>query len=300
MTARVAAVIGNYNGAEHLPDCFDSLAAQTLRPAETILVDACSSDDSAAIARDRGAHLLESENRGLGFLYNRGADATDAEFVLFANNDLAFEPELVSRLVEALAEDETRFAADPTQLDWSGKRVIHACTVLRRAGLLRTPIPGVEIDPLVPAETTAPTLCANAGAMLVRRSMFGELGGFDETFFLDYEDLDLCWRAWARGWSSVYVPAARLRHKVGMSASPTVSPRRLRHSHHNIMRFALKCLPPSAAARVLAGELIRMSRRPGVVAPALASVAGEVPDILRSRLALDARRRVFGRSLSGH
>ena len=45
--------------------------------------------------------------------------------------------------------------------------------------------------------------------MLVRRSMFLELGGFDETFFMEWEDLDLCWRAWLRGWSTRLRPRRR-------------------------------------------------------------------------------------------
>ena len=51
--------------------------------------------------------------------------------------------------------------------------------------------------------------------MLVRRERLLELGGFDETFFMEFEDLDLCWRAWLRGHGSVYVPDAWLRHRVG-------------------------------------------------------------------------------------
>ena len=60
---------------------------------------------------------------------------------------------------------------------------------------------------------------------------------------MEWEDLDLCWRAWARGWASVYVPEARLRHRVGAVTTASVSARRLASSHHNLVRFALKCLP---------------------------------------------------------
>lgn len=298
MALRVAAVIGNYEGATHLPDCLDTLAAQTLPLTDIVVVDAGSRDDSVVVARTRGARVIATENRGLAFLYNFGVAVVDTELVLLANNDLAFDRECVRLLAEALTESERRFAADPTQFDWTGERVIHARTVLRRAPLLRTPIPGLEIDPLIRAETATTTVYANAGAMLVRRSMFNELGGFDETFFLDFEDLDLCWRAWARGWESVYVPKAHLRHKVGMSASSTVSPRRLRSSHHNLVRFALTCLPADAAARVVAGELVRSARAPFVVLPALAQVARELPGILSRRRTIDHRRRLLRRLLA--
>jgi len=72
------------------------------------------------------------------------------------------------------------------------------------------------------------------------------------------EDLDLCWRAWLRGWPSVYVPAARLRHRVGAVTTERMRARRSASSHHNLLRFALKCLPPTAAARVVVGELLRL------------------------------------------
>lgn len=293
MTVRVAAVIGNYEGAEHLPECLESLGAQTLQLVQTVVVDAGSHDESMAIARARDATVVNAQNRGLGYLYNRGAESVDADFVFFANNDLALQPTCIEHLAQALAESDDRFAADPMQLDWTGVHVIHARTVLRRGPLVRTPIPGLVVDPLFEVESTTTTVCANAGAMLVRLSMFRDLGGFDETFFLDFEDLELCWRAWARGWPSVYVPTAQLRHKVGMSASPTVSPRRLRSSHHNLIRFALTCLPSAAAARVLATEIARLPRAPRAIGPALLQVAREGSEIARKRLPATVRRAVL-------
>ncbi|HUP32020.1 MAG TPA: glycosyltransferase family 2 protein [Gaiellaceae bacterium] len=291
--ADVSVVIGNYEGAALLPDCLESLAAQDRAPAEVLVVDAGSRDDSVAVAERLGATVLRAENRGLGYLYNLGARAARTEYVLVANNDLAFDRRCVGLLADALDEDERRFAADPCQLDWSGERVIHARTVLSRGPLLRQPLPGLRIDPLVPAEDTVLTLTANAGAMLVRRELLLELGGFDETFFIDFEDLDLCWRAWLRGWESVYVPAARLRHRVGMSATATVSPRRLRSSHHNLVRFALKCLPPRQALGVVAGELLRLAAHPRPVAGALAQVVRELPGILAERRRLAPSRPLF-------
>jgi GT2 family glycosyltransferase len=291
--ADIAAVIANFNGSEHLPDCLASLRSQTRVPVDVLVVDAGSHDDSVAVAKAAGTRVLVAENRGLGHLYNVGAAATTAEFLLLANNDLAFDERCVAELAAALEADDANFAADPRQHDWSGERLIHARTVLRRGPLLRTPIPGLVIDPVVQAEDVVPTLHANAGAMLVRRDVLVDLGGFDETFFLDYEDLDLCWRAWLRGRPSVYVPSAWLRHKVGMSASPTVSRRRLRASHHNLLRFALKCLPPTAAARVLAGELLRFPRHGGAAASGALCAAREARAILRLRRELEPTRALY-------
>jgi GT2 family glycosyltransferase len=144
-----------------------------------------------------------------------------------------------------------------------------------------------------------PTICANGAAMLVRREMFERLGGFDETFFMEWEDLDLCWRAWLRGWPTVYVPRARLRHRVGAATGASDQSRRTASSHHNILRFALKCLPASAAARVVAGELLRLPRHPHAIASAFPRVAAELPEIRRERRGLEQRRELFEWMIAG-
>jgi len=282
----VAAVIGNFQGGPLLRDCLESLRGQTLVPAEVIVVDAGSSDGSDGLARGLGATLLRAPNHGIGSLYNRGAEAARTELVLLANNDVAFDPRCLELLAGAFTDDPTLFAADPTQTDWDGRRTIHARVAMRRGPLLRQPLPGFRIDQTVQAERPIETVMAGGGAMLVRRALLLELGGFDETFFMEFEELDLCWRAWLRGWRSIYVPEAVCRHAVGMATTAAIKPRRVSSAHHNLVRFALKCLPPRAAARVLAGELLRLPAHPRLIAPALAQVVRELPAILGLRARL--------------
>ena len=295
----VCAVIGNYQGERVLADCLDSLARQTLQSVETVVVDARSSDRSRDVARRLGATVVQTENRGLGHLYNRGARATRADLVLFLNNDVALDPSCLELLARALETDAQRFAADPRQRDWADRRLIHARAVMRPGPLLRQPLPGFRIDLAVPADDVVPSLCANGAAMLVRRAMLDDLGGFDESFFMDFEDLDLCWRAWLRGWASVYVPGAWLRHHVGVATTAAVLPRRLTSSHHNLIRFSLKCLPARPLARVLAGELLRLPAHPVLIGRAGARVALELPEILRLRAALRPTRELYEWMVSG-
>ena len=296
--ADVTAVIGNYEGERLLPDLLASLAAQTSPPAEVLVVDAGSRDASRDVAERAGARVLAAENRGLGALYNLGAREARADLVLLANNDVALEPRCLELLAAELEQRDERFAADPTQEAWTDGRVIHARSTLRRGPLLRRPLPGFEIDQVVPATEVAPALLANGAAMLVRRERLLDLGGFDETFFLEFEEIDLCWRAWLRGWETVYVPGARVRHRVGEVTSEELRARRLRSAHHNLVRFALKCLPAHAAARVLAGELLRLPRHPALVAPALARVVLELPEIRRERARLGPKGATYERLLS--
>lgn len=289
----VTVVIGNHQGEAVLTDCLESLRTQTLQPAETIVVDGGSTDRSEEVARAYGARWLPCENIGLGHLYNRGAEAADTEMVLMANNDVAFDERCLELLREPLLDDETLFAADARQMDWSGQRLVHARATLRRGSIFRELLPGFRLDLTSPAETSMPTVTANGGCMLVRRRMHLELDGFDETFFMDFEDIDLCWRAWLRGWGSVYVPEAVVRHRVGAVTTSAVLPRRLASSHHNLTRFALKCLPAREATVILFAELLRLPRHFRPISNGLAQVVHEIPEIVRLRSSIRPRRALL-------
>jgi GT2 family glycosyltransferase len=215
------------------------------------------------------------------------------------NNDVALEPRCVELLAEALDADPSRFAADPRQLTWDGEGLVHARTTIARGPLLHRLLPGFELDLVAPADGVVPTVCTNGGAMLARRELLLELGGFDETFFMDFEDLDLGWRAWLRGHPSVHVPDAVVRHRVGAVTGESVMTRRLVSSHHNLMRFALKCLPARDAARVVLAELMRIPVHPRLVTPALVSVARELPEIRSERRAIAPTGELLARALAG-
>jgi GT2 family glycosyltransferase len=286
MRSDVAVVIGNYEGASVLPECLASLRRQSAPPFEVIVVDAGSTDVSREIAESSGARFEAMENRGLGALYNRGVWLTEAPFVMLINNDVSLDEQCLALLRASLVRESNRFAADPRQMSWDGHELVHARATLRRGKLTRELLPGLHLDMRVPSKVECRTVSANGGAMMVRRTMMIELDGFDESYFMDFEDLDLCWRAWLRGWESVYVPDAWLRHKVGAVTTSSMLPRRLASSHHNLTRFALKCLPLRAAAAVLAGELIRLPVHPRPVGKGLFAVAREAREIARLRTAL--------------
>ena len=295
----VDAVIGNFEGAHLLPACIESLRSQSIPPSTIVVVDAGSRDASVDVAERLGTRVIVTENRGLGYLYNTGVRASDAEYVFLSNNDIAANADCLGALARVLDDDPACFAADACQVAWEGGSLVHAHTTLRRGRLLREYLPGLRLDDRAVRSVVSPTVCANGAAMLVRREMMLELGGFDETFFMEWEDLDLCWRAWLRGWSTMYVPAAVVRHRVGAVTSEQMLPRRLTSSHHNLVRFALKCLPAAAAGRLVAGELLRLGRHPRLIAPALARVVRELPEIIRHRRALRPSRSLLSWMLEG-
>ena len=90
----------------------------------------------------------------------------------------------------------------------------------------------------------------SAACMLARRSIFEKLGGFDARLPLGYEDVEICWRAWAYGHSTVYVPTAICWHRVGSSIQSTPA---LRFAFRGVLTgrllLATKLLPARYAWR---------------------------------------------------
>lgn len=289
----VSAVILNYNGAPLLPDCLESLLGQDYPSLEILVVDNASTDDSrAVVGRYPGIRWLAlTENRGLGPGYNAGAACSKGEYLFFTNNDTAFNPDCVRQLVEAFCEDV--FATDPLQMDWRDEQVLHGAQRFRfgwRYGL--RPVPGMDpyqiLDVIIPTEIP----WAGAGAMLVDRKKFEALGGFDPTFFLDYEDLDICWRAGLRGWKSLFVPSARLRHRVGGSGNvPGVNARRALSQIKNVQRLIWKMMPWPLVVASIFGTFLRAGgaavcgrfRQSGLRIKTLFLNLRELPEILAQR-----------------
>src|ERR1700693_2370799 len=109
----VSVIIDNWNGADHLRVCLPSLASQSFKALEIIVVDNHSSDGSAEVARSLGICWLPLErNLGLAPALNRGAAIARGDLLLFVNNDMRFDPGFVAALVEPLESDEEVFATD--------------------------------------------------------------------------------------------------------------------------------------------------------------------------------------------
>jgi hypothetical protein len=321
--ALVSAVICNYNGAKHLDDCLSSLKAQSYPRMEIIVSDNGSTDDSERICAKYGVRFAPSGgNNGLAWAYNAGVRQSRGEYAFVANNDMWFAPDCIERLVEAMhGQGDSCFAADPLQYDWAGTRIIHYRTVLRPlTGARELVSAAFSIFPLlaqgqVPTNVNAVGFMASAGAMLVRRTKFDQLGGFDDTFFMDWEDVDICWRANRRGWTSVFVPSAWLRHKWGatngdcsrrLAGKPSLMARRSALSQqYNMLRFALKNWDgPNAIAYVClrcASNVVYALRGRGFYAVAGLKAIGKVirtlPQILSQRRSIRRTAVVSNRIL---
>ncbi len=249
---KVSVIIVNYNGERHLDDCLSSLLSQDYPNIEIIVVDNNSSDRSEEIAKKYNSvkFIKLDKNVGLAQGCNIGARESKGDYFCFVNNDMRFEPDFIRNMVDILQSASDIFAVDALHYNWQGDKILHAGTVLRKTLFLKGHIPGFIADPTAIVDEIAEVPWGCLANLMVKRNMFFDLGGFDHTFFIYYEDTDLCWRAWLKGWKTIYTPHAKAYHKVGMSSdefqsiksSIKINPIRAISCHKNYVRFILKTM----------------------------------------------------------
>ena len=297
----VAVVIVNYNGERLLPDCLAALAAQTLAPEEIVVADNGSRDGSLELLRTRhpGVRALElGRNHGFAGGANRGVRATSAPWVCILNSDATPQPDWLAQLTAAPRDERT----------WAlGSVLVSAATgLIESAGdayapegfaykLLRErPLDELPVKPYR-------VFAAPGAAPVFRRDVFDLLGGYEERFFLYYEDVDLAFRAVLAGHHALLVPSARVTHQLGAT---TRSMARLRfYVARNSMWCAVRCLPEPPVGvllrRALAELRVNRPRRYAAaeIAGRLAGLAG-LPRALRERRAIQARRVATAQDLA--
>jgi len=216
----VSVIISNLNGARFLPRLLETLEAQRGVEVEIIVVDRQSTDDSAKILALHPRVIIVSEPPLTGLVsgYHRGTAAATKEHFFFINEDMWFDLDCLARLEAQIDLEQRIGAADPWQWTYDEANWIHGVT---RFVPVRWAINGVHplraydftVD--LPAGTEVPFACA--GAVMIHRRVYEEVGGWDTSMFLDNEDIDFFIRAWQRGWRCAAVPDAKVYHAVGMS-----------------------------------------------------------------------------------
>lgn len=299
----VSAVVVNWNGARHLEACLPSLLRQSHTALEVLILDNGSSDESESVARSfAGVRWVPlGRNLGLASAMNKGAALARGDVLLFLNNDMRLHPDFVRSLLDGLLRDQRAFAADALQYDWEGKRAVHLSTFLAFEASQEGPsdqvVPGLYLNQRL-AGSTPFAITASAANTMVRKDMFFELGGFDERLPAGYEDLELCWRAWLRGWRTVFVPSAVCWHRVGGSSRSAEGARvRTYGMLAGRLLFATKLLPLKYAILTWAISIAGLARD---LAPPrrdqFAQRRRALEDSLRCLFALIRERRQIYRS----
>lgn len=219
----VSVIVLNYNGLQYMEDCFASLS-QLDYPAgrvELVLADNASSDASVEYVREHfpRARIVQFD-RNYGFCEgnNRAAAQSQSEFVAFLNSDMRVEPHWLTGLVEALDDEPDVVCSASKILSWDGQLIDFGGTLLSFLGRARAE--GYHDPDLAAYDARRYVLAACGGAMLIKRDIFLQVGGFDNDFVAYFEDVDLGWRLWILGYKVIFAPRSICYHvHFGSSSS---------------------------------------------------------------------------------
>ncbi|QKQ77354.1 glycosyltransferase family 2 protein [Nostoc sp. TCL240-02] len=224
----VSIILVNYNGADILPDCLNSIQKFIdIANHEIILVDNASSDGSAELVETNYPQIRlvkQLDNSGFGAGNNAGAKLASGEFLFLLNTDTVLNSNIIPPLIELMQADPQVGIIGPKLLnpdgslqisvspalgikgEYEARRLHQAYQDISQQNLIERKFQEVrEVDIVVGA------------AFFIRSNLFHQLGGFDENFFMYFEESDLCQRAQYEGYKIIYTPHVSLIHLKGYS-----------------------------------------------------------------------------------
>jgi N-acetylglucosaminyl-diphospho-decaprenol L-rhamnosyltransferase len=238
-------VVVNWNTGPYLAQCLGSVyeSRRESRLGLVAVVDNASHDQSldlaaAWLSRPESELVVNTENRGFAAACNVGARLGSAPLLLFLNPDTRVLPGSLDRVVTFLVGTGGRTVGicGVGVLDAAGDATISAGPfpslrlVLGKASGLSRLLPGVfPARHVSELSQTQPVDHVIGAFLVVRRDLFEALGGFDERFFMYYEEVDLCMRARELGWSTYHLAEPGVVH-VGNVSSDQVRDIRLFYS----------------------------------------------------------------------
>ena len=208
---KVSIIIVNYNGKELLQKCLDSLLKVNYNNFEIILVDNNSTDGSVEFITKNYPSLIIiklDSNKGFAEPNNVAAKISKGKYLLFLNNDTVVTPNFISEMVKVMETDkkiavcQSLLLKPDGSVDSSGDFIDHLGVVYNSK---------TEIDEIREVSS------ARGASMLVRSDIFEKLDGFDQKFFVTFEDVDLCWRSWILGYRVLIIPTSIVYHEGGIT-----------------------------------------------------------------------------------
>jgi GT2 family glycosyltransferase len=230
----VSAVVLAYSEEPWLERCVFALLDSKGVEVEIVLVDnGCTDGAVDRLVSTPGVTVVRpGENLGFAGGCNAGAAVAWGEFLALINGDLIVEPDALAELVAFAAKPELgvaqpsiRLSDDPSRLNSDGNEV----------HFLGFSWCGSFGEPAAKRTVPRPITSAMGAAMVLRRSLWEELGGFESRYFAYHEDVELCRRCWHRGLELVNVPSAVAVHRYEFGREPS----KLYHSERNRLLFVL-------------------------------------------------------------
>lgn len=265
----VAAVVVSYNVRELLIACVASLEAarESGELDDIVVVDSASADGSAAAVRAAfpTVRVVDAENAGYGAAVNVGISQTSARYVLALNPDTIVPAGTVGTLARFLDEHPWVGIAGPRLRYPDGREqpsrrrfptrftpVFESTTLHRRWP--ENPLARRYHMSGEPDSTEQLVDWIVGACMLIRRQAVDRCGGFDASFFMYSEEVELCWRFRRHGWRVAWLPAVEVIHHESASAVQDLPRRQVRFDASRV-RLASRMYGP-ATARVIRGALL--------------------------------------------
>lgn len=211
----ISVIIVNYNTADLVKSCIDSVLSQERVTVETIVVDNASQDDSVHILEKYGdrIHLIVSlENLGFGGANNLAFKQSTGHYVFLLNPDAVFQTKHDLYDMFMFMEKNKNYGMAGTKiLEHDGASRVFPNSMYPGQKYLQTPLPAMpgEIAWILGA------------SMIFRREVYDVVGGFDKKYFLYGEDIDICFRVRKAGWAIGYNEAVAVLHVGGASERKT-------------------------------------------------------------------------------
>ena len=208
---KVSIIIVNYNGKELLKKCLDSLLKVNYDNFEIILVDNNSTDGTVEFITKNYPSLIIiklDSNKGFAEPNNVAAKISKGKYLLFLNNDTVVTPNFISEMVKVMETDkkiavcQSLLLKPDGSVDSSGDFIDHL---------------GVVYNSKTKIDEIREVSSARGASMLVRSDIFEKLDGFDQKFFITFEDVDLCWRSWILGYRVLIIPTSIVYHEGGIT-----------------------------------------------------------------------------------
>lgn len=205
---KVSIIIVNFNGNNFLLECLKSIKQSTYKNYEVIIVDNASSDDSIKLAKENVSipntkYLILNTNMGFSAANNQAAKMATGDFLFFLNNDTKITPKTLDVLIKTIVKDKNIGITTCKLVSYDGKNTFHS---------------GIGVDILGFPVNSGKTFYAEGSALLINKSLFFKLKGFDNSYFMFHEDIDLCWRTWLLGYKIISTDNTLIYHFAGGTA----------------------------------------------------------------------------------
>ncbi len=214
--SEITVVIPNYNGMKYLPECMVSLCEgqENAPDYEVLIIDNASADESVEYLEKewcgksgvRVRLIPLPENTGFCHAVNLGIREAQSPYVILLNNDTKVEAGFVRGLYDAIREDAKIFSVSAKMLMWDKPELLDDAG--DRYCVLGWAYSRGKGRPADKYDKNVSVFSACGGAAIYRRSVFEEIGYFDENHFAYLEDLDIGYRARIYGYENRYEPAA--------------------------------------------------------------------------------------------